>query len=372
MTRLARTLLRRAPQLGLPLLASALLACAPRGQAPQRPEVAELPAEPEAAAEAPVAEVAEVPEVGESAFVLVWFDAPLYRSPEDEAPLWAYDFGEAPREDRPGQVFVARHLESRGPWVKVGGVNRWIDGDRRPLHCIGSDIFDASAVDIAVWVQERDLAPVLVAPLDRRYEDGTSVALNPGAPILGERVWVDGYSLPVAPPPESVGLLYRPVEPRPRSRAETSLVAASTLVATLGGAHVPWSRPVWNYAERPLLSLTDEGDGGHHLIVERCGTLELGFEGEYEALPPGGVLGGMAGGSAQAGGSVAAGTPLLWPDGSPAGSVTEELWRADLLPGQGPMTCFAVGVGRELQAEGFRGDRAEVCVETSRIVAVER
>ena len=352
---------------------AASLACAPKGAAPAAAPESPATPQPEAASvdSAPPATAG-----GEGSFALVWYDALLHRSLDDEAPLQAYDFGDLPRERRPGQVFTVRRLESRGEWVKVGGVDRWHDDEWRSIHCIGSDIFDTHEVNVAVWVHERDLAPVLTAPFELRHEDGTYVSLTPGVPLIGGKPWLDGYSFPFSVPAESIGLAYEPAPFQETSLPPSSNFAAkpASVQVSLGGDRVPWSQPVWSYAEEPIVRLTEAIDGKRHLVAERCGSFELAVEGsgEFTPLPIGGVLGGMAGaGEPRPGGMVAAGTPLLWPDGTPAGHTVAELRRHTLAPGSEPMTCIEVGVGRELKTERFRGEMAQICVETSRVEAIE-
>ena len=355
------------------LVFASSVACAPKGSAPAAAPVDPAAPQPEAAL---VDALPPATAAGEGGFALVWYDALLHRSPDDGAPLQAYDFGDVPRERRPGQVFTVTRLESRGEWVKVGGVDGWLDDQWRPIHCIGSDIFDMQGVDVAVWVHERDLAPVLTAPFELRHADGTYVSLTPGVPLIGGRPWLNGYSFPFSVPAESIGLAYEPTPVEEASLTPNTSYQAkpASIRVSLGGDSVPWSQPVWSYAEEPIVRLTEEIDGKRHLVEERCGSFELAVEGagHFTPLPVGGVLGGMvSAGEPRPGGLVAAGTPLLWPDGTPAGLTVAELRRPELAPGSEPMTCIEVGVGRKLKTERFRGEMAQICVETSRIEAIE-
>jgi hypothetical protein len=128
-------------------------------------------------------------------YVLLWTDAQLYRSRDDRNPVRAYDFGGVSRQERAGEVFLARLVEDHGAWLKVvtGPLTWWDNGRGRSLHCAGTGVVD-SAWGLELWIRAQDTAPVLAERLSRSYPDGTSVDLDPGTPIVEGHPWVDGFS----------------------------------------------------------------------------------------------------------------------------------------------------------------------------------
>ena len=265
---------------------SLLLACAPAAAGDTaRPE------QGSGAASSATDVASEIPEV--ETFALVWFDARLHRAPQDDAPLQAYDFGSTSRSHHPGEVHVARVLERRGEWRRLGGVTRWLDAEHHSVHCIGSDIFAANGLDIAVWVHQRDLAPVLRARFERQFDDGTFVSLDPGTPVVEGGPWADGFLFPVEPA-EAVGFEYV-IGPGRAHDDEGSLFTLEPVTASLGGQPVAWSQPVWNYAEQPMARLTVVDGQFARLRSSKCGAFELAVQGSFEPLGPGGIFGATVG-----------------------------------------------------------------------------
>lgn len=179
-----------------------------------------------------------------------------------------------------------------------------------------------------------------------------------------------GPWFPVEPPAEIVGLEYLPGQAHERD-GEGSLFLLDSFAASLGGLPVAWAMPVWSYADKPMATLTLIDGEPARLHGSGCGGFELSVQGSFEALGPGGLVGGMRASSNESrAGAVKAGAPLLWPDGTSAGTVVDDLTRQDLTPGPEALTCMSVPVGRALKTERYRNELASVCVETARIEAV--
>ncbi len=316
---------------------------------------------------APPRAAAEASQTSDPRFVLIWTDARLHRSPDDPEPVRAYDYGGDARSARAGEVYVARLVADHGAWLEVDtGPIDWLDDANRPYHCASSNVLGrdlpagSGGVALRLWVRRADLAPVLTRPFDRSFDDGTYARLRPGTPIVDGRPWIDGFLLPIQVEDAAIGTNYR-VLPLPPATDDDGFRMQDVVEvrAALGGAEVSWQQPPWNYSESPYLLVDDAGtrvttsDAG-------CGEAVLAFTGrvapsEFDQYGIGGLSTGRVPGV-----RVAEGTPLQWPDGTPAGTVLEALELR--VPATGPAVCFEVGVGWEWKSPGFQADRLEVCV----------
>lgn len=303
-----------------------------------------------------------VPEVQtesyENSFGLVWMDAPLHRSPDDDTPLRLFEL-DASRDQSPGFVWAARVLQRRGDWLEVGAVRTWLDG-MRSIHCVGSDIFNAPGIDVRVWVHVRDFAPVLTKPLQRAFDDGTSVHLLPGTPVVDGRPWARGYWLPIDAS-EHADLLYTPLDPIEVLPGTTGGVV-TRLDPLLGGKPVKYQRPPHNHASGDhWLAMR-----GEHFIVGECGQMVLESS-ETPRAPAGGL--GLMGGAAQSEdmGVVQAGVELMWNDGMTAGVTYDKVARSDLLPSTAQTTCTRIGTNSVARGAVATGQTAEVCFPTAAI-----
>lgn len=329
-------------------------------------------------------------ELQDDVHILVWTNADLHTDAGGAVVARAYDYEVGEREERHGQLYVARLLEVRGAWFKVTtGPIAWLS-DFRSLHCIGNGIVD-TAVGLELWVHEDDVAPVLTESWSASYPDGTAVELQAGIPIVANTPWLHGFLLPIHPPEDRVARWYVPavlpeavadeggaVEGRAADgraadgRAEDGgrVVRIDPAAVTLGQTPVPWQQPDSYYSEQPYARLDAAGD---RVRVDTlgCGRAVFGFSGAAEEEP--GFITGRAGDGATARArEFVAGTTLLWPDGTFAGTTTETLilpWQEDAEP-----RCFAVPVGHDQRSSGFRAASLEVCVapEDVRLVEVPR
>jgi hypothetical protein len=300
-------------------------------------------------------------------YVLLWTDAQLYRSRDDRNPVRAYDFGGVSRQERAGEVFLARLVEDHGAWLKVvtGPLTWWDNGRGRSLHCAGTGVVD-SAWGLELWIRAQDTAPVLAERLSRSYPDGTSVDLDPGTPIVEGHPWVDGFLLPLEVPAAQVGTRYTPSHhAAPPSDEEFSLHRLTTMNALLGGRAAPWKQPAWDHSAPPFVRLDKSKDLLHR--SNGCGTIKLAFQGSAERDDAVGTLGVLrASGKGVPGVEVAAGTALTWADRSPPGpaGTTLEVVRKAGEP-NGEQVCFDVRVGLEWRAPGYQSAHLKVCTAAS-------
>lgn len=320
------------------------------------------------AADAPRTQVA--PEAVDG-FVLLWFDTAFHRAPDDPAPMRAYDFGDTPRQRRPGHFFVMQVLETDGPWVKVVDPVKWLREDGTSLHCMGSGAFWVQHFAIELWVNQADLVPVLTQRFNKGFEDGTFVDLRPGTPVIDGRPWAMGYQFPIDVPKASIGDHYHPAnQTSPRADGGFKMLNAHPKRFALGGAAVPWSQEITDYAKAPFLRLNPDHSRAYE--TGGCGHFELSFEGEVVPGPNGGLLGGIGGASKTVPGiEIPKGTALFWPGGGRAGSVLKRFQRADATASKGPLTCLKVPLGTNLKTTGYQEATVTVCVKSSAVRAVQ-
>jgi len=350
------------------LLGTCLVACAPVVSSNAAPPASARP--PAVAPRDPEPGYVSEP-VPTDTFVLVWNDAPLHPQPSSKESVRLYDFGARPRAQRPGEGFVGRLLERRGPWRRIASVDRWLDDDGHPIHCIGTDFVRSPGFELQVWVHEDSLMPLVTETISHHENDGTSVVLEPGAPMANGQPWADGYTFPIDVATEQRGFEYHPQRSPERVAARergADYVEVETLDARLGTRAVPWVRPPLDYGDAIVVPTRSDGDQVR-LLLSRCGAAELSLESKVVDDKPMAGIFGMLGGTAEArpAGAVEAGTTLYWPGGAPAGVVLQDLVRADLAPGREALTCMQLHLGTESRAEGFRDATATVCVETAQI-----
>lgn len=345
----------------LALLLLLLAACAPvatpQPSAPPAPTVPELEETQERREPYP-------PET----FAVIWRDAALYRHPGDPDPLRAWSFGTSPRSARPGEGFVVRLLERRGPWRKVATGARWRDDTGRSVHCVEHGVVAENRIELDLWVHATDLMPVVSRTVEQRHDDGSYAIVVPGTPVADGHPWAAGFALPVDLEPSMVGDAYQPPASVTRvARAEGTFeyVVAPHPRLTLGGREVSWTKPLGVLSETHEVHI--DGDRAY-VVWERCGAAEFVLEGDFE--PVGGlrgVFGELGESKDHAAGAVEPSTRLYWPDGSTAGVVTAPLVRTDLVPTDEPLTCMELSLGWPLRTEGFLDAHARVCVESKQI-----
>ncbi|HEY4181697.1 MAG TPA: hypothetical protein VGM90_32860 [Kofleriaceae bacterium] len=301
-------------------------------------------------------------------FVLVWFDAPFYRSPTDPTPVRQYDFGSEGRVAHPGQGYVMRVLEDRGEWLRVVDTRDWLQpGSNLGVHCLGSGAFWVQSFAIELWVRSEDLMPVLAVPFEKTYSDGTFVKLLPGTPIVQRRPWVDGMWFPVTAPNDAIGRSYIPVRGDDTANPGFETITSNDATLGLGGAAVPLHAPPWDYAAVPAFSVS--ADRSRMFERNGCGSYLLSFQGHSSAgdgdSPD--LLGVLASSGHVPGIEIPVGTTLYWPDGSRAGVTSTAFVQGGSQPSTEARTCLAIPLGTELRTSGFRDARITVCVDSQAI-----
>jgi hypothetical protein len=268
-------------------------------------------------------------------YVLLWDDTAFFRSQHDATPLRAYDFGAAGRRAHPGEALVARLLEDDGEWIQIAtGPIEWLVNGRSHVHCLGNKPIEAPTA-MTLWVHASDVAPVLRSAFARSYPDGSSVNLLPGVPIIDGHPWVEGFLLPITIPADQIGTRYHPT-PDAIAVEDGHLLRVKSMKATLGGAEVAWKQTPWNFSKPPWVSFAQRG---RRVRENRgCGTIELLFHGVAEDEPSPATLDIGSVVSNDDSIALAAGTPLTWLDGSPAGRLTER-YRTHLKQ-HGAARCF--------------------------------
>lgn len=315
---------------------------------------------------------AQPQEVEPNTFVVVWSDARFYRSPDDPAPVRAYDFGPAGRRDRAGQFYAMRLLEVDGEWLRVTDPRRWLRKDGTSIHCVESGLFSMEPFGIELWVHRSDLVRVLSRPFEQRYDDGSFAKLLPGTPIVDGKPWAEGYRLPVAPPKQSIALRYQPAEAGVLIPEAFSTVQADKVQFSLGGEPVQWQQQVFDYAKTPYFRVNRERTRSFE--ASGCGAFELAFHGHVLDDSDGmeDVMMGVIGSQKRVPGiEIPAGTELMWPGGGRAGVMLKAFRKASATKADGGNTCLKVPVGTKLKAPGYRGDTLTVCVRSSAVHSVE-
>lgn len=303
-------------------------------------------------------------------FGVLWRDAALYRHPDDTAPMRAWDFGERSRDEQPGAGFVVRLLERRGPWRRVASVSHWRDEANLRIHCVADGVQSDGRLELHLWVRAEDLMPVVTQTQEQRYEDGSYAVVEPGTPVANQHPWADGFLLPISVDPDAIGEAYHPERSPARSALADAVLEHAhvpDLRVSLGGQAVQWTEPLGVFAESHAVRIEDERA---RVVWDRCGAAEFILDGEYTLRGGlGGIYGTLGESKPQPAGAIEAGTRLLWPDGRPAGSATDDVVRTDLAPTEDALTCMHLPLGWPLRGEGSLGTRARVCVETNQIQA---
>lgn len=210
-----------------------------------------------------------------SGFVEVFADAEIFTTPKADAPrfrLASYP-GDEPRRAHPRGVIFLPVKKDHGTFIEVGlspvpdGMNVDMGCGELSLELLGdkSDL----TIDVGLFVRRADLAAVIAKPFAKRWDDGTSVELEPGAlvaPVSGGLV------------AELDGLMRRlegdatiahsfPAAPKEREGAPAKVTLYGLDDLTLGGASLP--RPGWLIAP----SASDAKKSGDRVLfplVGRC------------------------------------------------------------------------------------------------------
>ncbi|MBN2498944.1 MAG: AgmX/PglI C-terminal domain-containing protein [Deltaproteobacteria bacterium] len=257
--------------------------------------------------------------------VLVWKNAWLHAAPKDSAPSFReLGFADRARADHPEELRVFLLLGVKGAWAEIETVR-----DRELAHC-QETLFDLADYRLRLFVRTRDLAPVLAAPVELRYEDGTALRLKPGIPALLQypeadsphRLAHDGLRFAVRLPPGSVGQSYRPAG-RFAYRCEDRLRTVESRLRFDGSNQVESGR-----IRLCVEDVKPERTGVALTLHTPCAEMRL----RADPPPPKTSLFTLrgAGGISREGSGpwleLARGSRVLWPDGSQAGTVRETIW----------------------------------------------
>jgi len=249
----------------------------------------------------------------------LWGNAELYRTPDDPAPLRAYDYPDADRLLHANALYAAPVLgEGDGGRIEVrlGGNLEW------SRHCVGSNLLPYWTA-VRVWIDPEDLVEVLDEEVVVDHEDGTGVRLMPGTPLVGDRAWLDGQLVPVP-----AGAIRSKTYPGDAPRLDPMEMAHSIpwdSPGTLGGEPYAVRRPDYQYGDELWISWASPTDGGHVVALrDGCGEIRFLMDGDKPTEPSG--LWGIMGGTEDTRSQVVfpAGTTLYWIDGTPAGVTTQD------------------------------------------------
>ncbi|HLL23662.1 MAG TPA: hypothetical protein VK427_16100 [Kofleriaceae bacterium] len=194
--------------------------------------------------------------------VLVWHDAVLYAEPAETAKTLQLATFDAARKDRVGHVVVMKVVSGKGAFVEVE-----LAGD---AGCTWSrTVVPDDLARVRMFVRRADIAPVLVKSFAKTFEDGTSITLGPGTPVVATDagthvVSLRGDEVELAIPAGSVGFAYVPGKSASvlAGGGQTIAVAAST-PAQLAGRTVPLT--AWKAAP-----ITKRGDAAVVALEDRC------------------------------------------------------------------------------------------------------
>lgn len=165
--------------------------------------------------------------------VLVWHDATLLAEPSETARTLQLATFDAARKDRVGHVVAMKVVAGKGAYVEVE-----LAGDE---DCTWSRIVvPDDLARVRMFVRRADIAPALVKPFTKTFEDGTSITLGVGTPVVATDastyvVSLRGDEVEIEIPAASVGHAYVPPKSSSAINAmgQTITIAAATQ-ATLG------------------------------------------------------------------------------------------------------------------------------------------
>ncbi len=321
-------------------------ACAP--PRPDRPvAMAQRPAEPVAA---PMPQPAPAPPPAtEPRFVLIRANATLYTKPDVRARgMNPYRY---PERSSGVYVNVFRLLGEQGGWLELEslGSPRGPGGFVVQEHCAGQ-IHELGGLKLRLFVPDTARVLATSREVTLSYADGTSITLKPGVPLFPKEsppgmmlAHTSGLSFSIAPPQDAVGKSFAPA-PFFDVPKEPALLVPSKAVAkgALRYGETAWltqpgalANVEWVSAVRPA------GDQVLATIVKQCARFEVKVQ-KDELDSPASVSGllGMLRDSNQDGPRLRAGAALVWPEGTPAGTVAEDTGFATEVPGPPGTRCF--------------------------------
>ncbi|HEX5060748.1 MAG TPA: hypothetical protein VFV99_15370 [Kofleriaceae bacterium] len=200
--------------------------------------------------------------------VLVWHDAMLYAEASDTASSIQLATIDGARKDHLGHVLALKVVGTKGAFVEVELTGQQ---DCAPSRVVVPD----DLARVRLFVRRADLAPVLVKSVTQSFDDGTSISLAPGTPVLPTDagtyvVSLRSDALEVEVPSASVGFAYGVGKSRVSvMQGQTSAIAAATKV-TLGArtlALTAWQgAPIERRGDSTLVAL-DGGCVSAHVLV---------------------------------------------------------------------------------------------------------
>jgi hypothetical protein len=168
--------------------------------------------------------------------VLVWHDATLYAEPSDQARSLQLATLDGPRKDRVGHVVALRVVSTKGAFVEVE-----LAGDE---DCTASRVVvPDDLARVRMFVRRADVAPVLVKPFARAFDDGTAIRAEVGTPLVPTEdgafvLSLRGTPLAVDVPADSVGHAYAPRKSAVLLGGGHTVAIAARTTATLGGRSI--------------------------------------------------------------------------------------------------------------------------------------
>ena len=142
--------------------------------------------------------------------VLVWDDATFYVEADDATHLTLMQFDRSKPEKLVGHVVPMKVVGHHGDFLEVEAI---ADG-----QCVGSTLEAQDVAQLRLFVKEDALAPVLVTPWTKQFDDGSRVALGAGEPVVpqdggGVEFRIDDVVVDADVPAASIGRAYRAITP---------------------------------------------------------------------------------------------------------------------------------------------------------------
>ncbi len=286
-------------------------------------------------------------------FVRIWADAIWRDGRVGPQSFQALDWSDSARAEHFAEGYVALLIEDHDGLLEVEvGHDLWNTG----AHCRAEGVGPYAYV-LRFFVDRQDAMPVLGAPFERGFDDGTAVRLNPGVPVLASSVLAGGMVLQVPVPEASISDSYVAV-PRGEMNNGLGFIPKESPI-TLGGRpvalypddsgvlHSPW----FHSADGPLLSNRSA-----------CGEVTVSSPAEPR-LPrgDGNLLGALMGSMSRL--VAQAGTAIYWPDGRRAGVLRmAQGWAPEELSA-GPLRCVNERFGGELARGSGGGQAMRLCFD---------
>jgi hypothetical protein len=145
--------------------------------------------------------------------VLVWADAQFFLNPSDKTGLKLARLS-GPRRNHIAEAVPMRVVSTSGKLVEVETLE-FDEGENDEGDCAWFDLKPGRDLGpVRLFVRRDDLAPVLTAPFETRFPDGTSIRVARGMPVVPlsdgrYQIALRKMPIAVALPSSSVGHAYR-------------------------------------------------------------------------------------------------------------------------------------------------------------------